>query len=153
MSQGVERSNAGAKQGSGFNGIERVGHGGDRFPRRDHVFGVAAIVVRTGPFFVDAVNEVAPAALQASEVVSAVPTHADVLAFFPAGNARADFVDDSRNFMPGRARVLNPGHQAIFHHMVAEADTAGLDLDADLPLAGCGDFAFHEFEVGSRFRD
>jgi hypothetical protein len=108
--------------------------------------------VRTGPFFVDAVNEVAAAALEASEVVSAVPTHADMLAFFPAGNAWADFVDDSGNFMAGRPRVLNPGHQAVFHHVIAETDTTGGNLDADLSLAGRGDFAFHHFEVGTRFR-
>jgi hypothetical protein len=76
-----------------------------------------------------------------------------MLAFFPAGNAGADIVDDSGNFMAGRARVLNPGHEAVFHDVIAETDTTGGNLDANLSLAGRGDFAFREFEVGTRFRD
>jgi hypothetical protein len=37
--------------------------------------------------------------------------------------------------------------------VIAETDTTGSNLNADLSLAGRGDFAFHQFEVGTWFRD
>ena len=87
VAQRVEGGDAGAEQRRGFDGIERVGHGGDRFPGRDHIFGVAAVVADAGPLFIDAVDEIAATALQAGEVVAAVPADADSLSFFPGGDA------------------------------------------------------------------
>jgi len=109
--------------------------------------------VDAGPLFIRAVDEVASTALQAGEVVSTVPADADFLPFFPGGDARADFVDDAGDFVARGARILNPRHQAIFHHVVAEADAAGLHLDTDLALARRRDLTFLDFEIGPGFWD
>src|SRR4051794_10668711 len=151
MTQGVERSDPGAEQRSRFNSVKTIRHGRHRFPRRDHVFGVAAVVVNAGPFFVGAINEIPSPALDTSEVVAAVPAHPDFLTFFQRRHVLADFVDHAGDLVARRARVLNPRHQSIFNDVIAEADAAGGDLDAHLPAARGGDVALYELEVGSCF--
>src|SRR5215813_4335319 len=67
----VEGGDPGAKQRRSFGGVERVWHRGNGFPRRNHVFAVAAVVVDAGPLFIGTVDEIAAAAIDAGEIVAA----------------------------------------------------------------------------------
>ena len=82
-----------------------------------------------------------------------MPAHADTLSLLPRGNARAQFIDDTRDFMSWNARILNAGPLAFFCEHVAVADAAGLYLDAHLPRARLRNLALDDLEIGSRFRN
>src|ERR1700675_1834688 len=77
-----------------------------RFRPRDHVFGIAAVVIEPGDLAIDAHHEITAPALVANEVVSGVPTDADALTFFPICNSAAERVDFSRDFVAGDSRIL-----------------------------------------------
>ena len=62
--------------------------------------------------------------------MSAVPTYADPLAFFPVRDIGAWFVYDAGNFVTWDSRVLQPRPISFFHHLIAVADAAGFDLDS-----------------------
>jgi len=151
MAQSVKRCDTGAEKRTGFRWIQAVGNCGEPFGRSEHVLLVAAVEVDPGDSFILAGDEIAFAARGASEVVAAVPSDSDALAFLPIGDARAGFVDDAGNFVAGNARVLDAGENTVFGEMVAETDAACLDLDTHLSGAGLGDFTFDEFEIAASF--
>lgn len=72
---------------------------GERFNGRDHVFGVATVVVDASDFKVHAVAEIAAAAGEAGVVLPAVPAYADALTLFPVGDSWAEFGDDAGDFV------------------------------------------------------
>src|SRR6266481_8986392 len=72
--------NAGTEQRRGFGGVERIWHLREGFDGSDHVLRVAAVKIETGDFLLRAVGKIAPAAVEASVVLSAVPADADALA-------------------------------------------------------------------------
>jgi hypothetical protein len=76
----IEGGDAGAEKRGGFGGVEPIGHLGDGFRGREHVFGVAAVVRDAADSFVDAVDEIAASALQAGAIVSraSLRRHADL---------------------------------------------------------------------------
>src|SRR5437016_3342386 len=119
VAQSIKGSDAGAEKRGGFGGVERFGHLRHGFRRGDHVLGVAAVVGDAADFFVDAVDEIAAAALQTGSIMATVPTDTHALALLPIGDARADFVDDARDFGARKARVGHAGPKAVFHEMVA----------------------------------
>jgi len=138
VAQSVERCDTGAKKRTGFRWIQAVGNCGESFSRSEHVLLVAAVEVDPGDSFILAGDEIAFAARGASEVVAAVPSDADALAFLPIGDAGAGFVDDAGNFVAGNARILDAGENTVFGEMVAETDAASLDLDTHLSGGGLG---------------
>src|SRR2546423_1694582 len=120
---------------------------------RDHVIGVAAVVGDAGDLPPLAGEEVAAAARLTVPAVAAVPADADTLPLGPVRDARADRVNDSRDFMSRHARVLNARIAALFRQRVAVADAAGLDLDAHLSGNRLRDFALDEFKRAVRLTD
>ena len=80
-----------------------------------------------------AVDEVAPAAQLADPAVPAEVSDADPLTGLPGGNAAADRVDDSYQFMPGDNRLLRVGAASLDRARVAVADTAGENAEPDVP--------------------
>src|ERR1700681_4374779 len=132
MAQRVEYGDSSAHQWGGLRGGQLVGHRGDGFCLRNHVFGVASIEVDGGDLFELAEDEVSAAARVALEAVSAVPSHADPLTRVPQSHVRADGINASGNFMARHPRILNSRPESLFYQRVAVADTASLDFDAHL---------------------
>lgn len=62
--------------------------------------------------------------------MSAVPTHANPLAFLPCRDGGTDFVDDASNFVARNARILKSRPISLLHHLIAVADTARFDFDS-----------------------
>jgi hypothetical protein len=153
VAQRVEGGDAGAEKRGGFDGIKRIWHLGHGFRGGEHVLGVAAIVADAGNFLVSTMDEIAAAALEAGSVVPAVPPDTDALTLFPHRDAGADFVDDASDFVAGRTRIGDTREEAVFHKVFAEADTAGLNTDADLSCRRLGNFAFLQFEIGAGLGD
>ena len=85
--------------------------------------------------------------------MAAVPADADALAFLPSGDACADFVNDAGDFVSGGAGVGHAGPKAVFDEMVAEANAAGLDADADMSQGRLRDFALLQLEIGTGLGD
>src|SRR4029077_8144684 len=106
-----------------------------------------------GDFLLRAVGKIAAPAVEARVVLSAVPADADALALLPIGDARTEVGNDAGDFVAGRTRVGQAGPVPVFDQTVAEADAAGLHVDADLAGAGLRDFALLEFEGGAGFGD
>jgi hypothetical protein len=79
--------------------------------------------------------------------VPSVPADADPLADAPAGNTRADRVNDSCDFVPRHPRVLDVGPEALCRRDVAVAYATSLNLDPNLRRAGFRDSTFDEFEL------
>src|SRR5450631_192688 len=83
VAQGVEGGDSGAKQGRGFRGIQRFGHGCQRLNGHDYVLGVTAVIADARNLQLFAISKVAAAAGNANAVPAAVPANTDTLAFFP----------------------------------------------------------------------
>src|ERR1700677_4946226 len=95
--------------------------------------GVASVDGATGHRLIRAVDEVAPAAQLADPAVPAEVSDADPLAGQPGGNAAADRVDDSHQFVPGDDRLLRVGAASLDRARVAVADAAGENAEPDVP--------------------
>src|SRR5467141_2340615 len=96
----------------------------------DHVVRVTSIAGQTRDLpRLAACHEITAAARVAIAAMSAVPADSDSLPHFPPGNARAHSVDDSRDLMPGDARVLDPRPRAFFGIFIAVADAARLHFN------------------------
>ena len=149
MAQRIEGGNSGAEERAGFGGVESTGHERDAFVSSNHILSIAAINVEAGDFFVGAGDEIAATAGFTDEAVSTVPAYADAIAFLPLGDAIADGIDYAGNLVARDARVDEAGPVAVFDEVVAEADTTGLDFDADFAWTGLRDVALDQFEVGS----
>src|SRR5205807_5399445 len=101
-----------------------------------------------GDFFVGAVDEIAAAALRAGSIVAAVPSNTHALPLLPNGNARSDFVNGAGDFVSGGAGVGHAGPKAVLDKMIAEANAAGLDADADVSGGRLWNVALLKLEVG-----
>jgi hypothetical protein len=95
-------------------------------------------------------EEVTPTARITVAAVSSVPANPDPLADLPLGDATADGVDHSGDFVPGDSRVLDARQETFFRVHVAATDAAGLDLDSDRSRAWLWDFAFDQLERALR---
>src|SRR5262249_51735182 len=129
--------------------IEAVGNCCETFGGSEHVLLVAAIKMNACDFFVVAGDEIALAAGRASKVMTAMPADSDALAFFPICDSGARFIDDTGHFMARNARILNAREDAVLCEVVAEANAAGLDFDANLSGAGLGDVALNDFKIAA----
>jgi hypothetical protein len=85
--------------------------------------------------------------------MSAMPSDAHALAFFPDGNARANLINNTSHLMSGNARVLNTGPSAFFSERIAMADTASLHANPYVASSRGRNFAFDQLEIGSRRAD
>src|SRR5229473_4031796 len=147
MAQSVEGGNTRAKQRAGFHGVETLRHCSECFHGSDHVFLIAAIEGDSTNLCVLAIAKISAAAGDASAVLAAVPANADALAFFPAGNARADVVDHTGDFVSGHAGILNAREESVFCDAVAVADAASLHANAHVPGSWVGNFTFDDFKI------
>jgi hypothetical protein len=82
-----------------------------------------------------------------------MPAHANSLTLIPNGDAAANRVDASRDFMTRHTRILNSGPQALFHKHIAVANAAGFHFHADLSGAWLRNVTFHQFPISARFAD
>src|SRR5262249_12015183 len=103
VTEGVEGGYTGAEQRAGFGGVRAIGNQRHGFEGGDHVLLIAAVVMNPGNFEIEAGGELAAATIDAPSALPAVPTNADALAFVPMGDAGADFVDNTGDFMSWRA--------------------------------------------------
>jgi hypothetical protein len=76
-----------------------------------------------------------------------VPADPDTLSPFPRGDLRAQFVDDTGDFMSRNAGILNAGQSSFFGEHVAMADTASLNLDAHFSRSGLWNLALDDLEI------
>ena len=108
--QGIEGGDAGAHQRSRLHRRKLVGDQGQRRRRRNHVFGVAAVVGDAGYLAVLAGNEVAAPARIAIPAVSAIPADPDPLPDFPAHDARPQLHQSRRRpHAPEPGDIGGPG--------------------------------------------
>src|SRR5437879_11836519 len=105
VAQGIEGGDAGAKKRSGILGRQFVRDRRQRFERRDHVIGIAAIIADAGNLAVRAGDEIAPAAGRAMTAMTAMPADADPLTRLPVRHVRANRIDDPGNLVSRYARV------------------------------------------------
>src|SRR5439155_21997801 len=89
----------------------------------------------------------------ASAVLAAVPTDTDTLAYFPAGYAGADIVDDTGDFVPGDTRVLNSRPVSFFHETVAVTDAASLNFNPHMSGDWIGNFTLDNFKIRAGLGD
>lgn len=89
----------------------------------------------------------------ALETVSTVPADSDALACLPRSHPVADCIDSTCDFVPWYAWVFESSPKAFFDKRVAVTDAACLYFDADLPIAGLRDVAFHDIPISSCFVD
>jgi hypothetical protein len=94
-----------------------------------------------GDLAVDAHREIPTPALFAHEAMSAMPTDADALPFFPFRDVTADCIDASRDFMTRHPGKLKPWPGTFFDENIAVANAARLHFDANLPNVRLGDIA------------
>src|SRR5215467_1051438 len=153
VTQCVEGSDAGTEKRTGFCKIEAVWNRGKPLRGREHIFLIAAVEMDAGDLFIGAGDEIAFAAGRAGEVMSAVPADTDTLALLPVRHARTRLVNNPGDFVSRNARVLNAREYAVLGQMIAEADTAGMDLDTHLARAGNGNFALDDFPIAAGFGD
>ena len=78
--------------------------------------------------------------------ISAMPTGADALADFPIGDAGADGVDHSGDFVAGNSWVLNVGEESFFNDRIAVADATRLNLDSNGSGRWIGNVTLDDFE-------
>jgi len=153
VAQRIKCRDAGAKQRSGFGRFEGVRNARNGFDWREHVLLEAAIEVESGNRAIFAIREIACAACGASVVLTAVPAEADGITFFSGCDARTDFVDHTCNFVARDARKLEARPQAVLDVVIAEADAAGLHLDAHLAVTRRWNFPLDDFEISARLRN
>src|SRR5262249_50754443 len=127
-----------------------IGYGRQCFYRRDHILLIATIVADASDFHVLAIAKISAAAGETGAIVTAVPAYANALADRPAGNTRAELVDESRDFVAGNAGILNSWPPAFFGKYITVADTAGLHFNAHLAGTRIGNFAFDDLEIAAR---
>ena len=142
------QSSGAAAVASSSSGID-----GKRVDRRDHVVGIAAVIVEAGDFEIAAGNKVAAPAAIADEAGAAEPADADALPDFPGGDVGADGVDPPGDLVARHGRVMHAGKGAGRGEHVAMADAAGLDLDAHLARAGLGGGPLDKLERRVGFGD
>ena len=129
-------------------GVELVGDRGERLDRRDHVVGIAAVIMDAGDFEVAAGDEIAAPAAVADKAHAAEPADADPLAGAPGGDVGPDGVDAAGDLVTRHRRIVDAGKRAGGDQGIAVADAAGLDLDAHLARPRLGDRPLDQLERG-----
>ena len=115
VSQRVEGRYARAHQRRAVDGREFVRHKRQRFCRRNHVFGVAAIERNSrGEQGHSAGKKLAAPAVIAITAVATVPANADALASFPRLHPLAHAINDTNDFMSRHTRILNTWPKSFF---------------------------------------
>src|SRR5262249_16441516 len=112
-----------------------------------HVLGIAPIASKASDLLPLAIDEIAFPATITGETVSAVPAHADALAVLPGGDTGANLVDAPHYLMTGDAGVRDAGPETVLDQVIAVANAARFDLDADLIRSRLGKRPLHRFEV------
>ena len=97
--ESIEGCDTGAHQGSGLFGPQRVGDMREGLDRRNHVWGITAVVTDPEDIENAAIDEIAAPAWIASEPVSTVPSDADSIANFPITCIFAERLDQPGNLM------------------------------------------------------
>jgi hypothetical protein len=103
--------------------------------------------VETSYFQAGAIAEIAASTGEAGTVLAAVPTDAYALAFFPINDTGADFVNHTGHFVAGCEWIDQAGPKVVFREVIAEADSAGVNVDAHVACGRLGNFAFLDFEI------
>src|SRR5207248_3928056 len=122
MPKGIECCDSRAKQWRSFFSFEPFRNRGNRFRRRNHVFGIAPVEADPGDLFKLAQNELSPPARITNKAMSAMPTHADSLPGFPDRHPFTNRVNPTCDFMPRNPRILNSRPIAFLHQHVTMAN-------------------------------
>src|SRR4051794_19337601 len=128
VAQRIENRDAGAHQWGRVRGRQVLGYRGNRFRARNHVFAITAIDSDSRDDATFAKHKISAATGVAYKTVSAMPSHADPLSGFPVAYVRANYVDSSRDFVPGNSRKFNPRPETFFGKHIAVADAASFHL-------------------------
>ncbi len=110
---------------------------------------VSAVVADPRDFQIPAIAKIPAPALEARAVLASVPADADALAPLPLRDTGAQFIDDTGDFVPWNARILNAGPRPFLNQRVAVADATGLDLDANVSRTRLRDFALDNLKIAS----
>src|SRR5579863_684103 len=82
-----------------------------------------------------------------------MPSDADPIADLPSRHARADRIDDARDFMTGHARIFDTGKETLLDDRIAMTNPAGLNLETNFSGIGSRDVALHDFDRTIRAND
>jgi hypothetical protein len=99
VAQCIVGRDTGAEQRGGFGGLRFIRDRSQRFERRDHVVGIAAIIRYAGDLSVRAGDEIPTPTGGTMTAMTAVPANPGPLPRLPIGDALADPVDDPHNLV------------------------------------------------------
>src|SRR5262249_15106120 len=125
----------------------------DRALRGDHVLPIAAIEAEAGHLLRLARKEIPAPARVAASAIAAVPADADALPRSPFRDSLSDGVDRSGHLVTRHARVGNARKEPFLDDRIAMADSAGLDLDANVARPRIRDRSLDDLERLFRRRD
>ncbi len=148
VTQRIECGDARAQQGSGVSGCQIIGNVSQGVRRRDHVFGVTAVISDSWHPQLDAGYKISTAAGIAMAAVSPMPADACALASLPADDIRPHGVDNAGNFVAWDARILNSREQSHHSEGIAVANATCLHFDADFVASRLWNFALYQFQRG-----
>ncbi|SIT46961.1 exported hypothetical protein [Paraburkholderia ribeironis] len=95
-------------------------------------------------------NKISLTTTRTPAAMAAVPTHTDPLSDAPALYASPDGIDDAGYFMSRHAWKLQTWPEPLLGHGITVANSARLNLDADLTLVRLRNIQFDEFQWASR---
>jgi hypothetical protein len=108
--------------------------------------GITAVVADAGNLQFLTADEIAAPAGLAYAAVPAMPTYADPITHFPIAGAFSDSVDYTRDLVPGRTRIDDPGKGTLLGEDVAMTDPARLNSDSDRSGLGLADLFLNQLE-------
>src|SRR5438093_9323278 len=154
VSERIESRHARAHQRRTIHSREFVRHTRQRFPGRDHVFGITAVERDAGRQQRDfACKELALPAVIAIAAVAAVPANPDALASLPWLHAFAHSVNNSNHLVSRHTWILNTRPESFFDQRIAVTNSARIDLDPHPPRLRLGNISFNQFERPAGTRD
>src|SRR5215469_7926054 len=136
VSQSAERRESGTEQRRRVDGGQIVGnrHETARLGKQD--FGVAAVMMNSRVFLILTVHKVAAAAKFAITARAGEKADADPLADLPTANAGSHSVNTPDDLVAGNPRIGNAREASLDCRGVRVANTARLDANAHLVMAG-----------------
>src|SRR5215472_6641469 len=153
IAQSVEDGYARTHEGTRLFGGNLIRNRGECGRGCNHVLGISTIEIETGDFAIDTHREISAAALLADEIMAAVPTDTDALPHSPCCDLVAKYLDASRNFVAGNARILKTGPKSLLDQRIAMTDPARFNLDQDFAGVWLRDFAFNQFPISVSLAD